>query len=355
MGEEKQKLTPAEQRDLEKINALERKGRGTAEIARNIKAQIREKNISFETEIGRDFLETIEHQSFSRKFRDEPPPPPPKTFSADAGRKIRAALLWPVAVLLILSLLVLGLWIRLELISREEIRQVREKKEVREAQDMPKMIPVGTDSGNNTEEGPPRKILPEFQELAEENPDMAGWLSIPDTKVDYPVMYLAEDNDFYLSHGFTKEEDRNGLLVLDKRCDPWGDGCHILIHGHNMRSGAVFGELKHYREKAYWEEHPVISYKTLFEERSYEVMAVFVSSVYDEDTADFRFFDYIAMDTEEEFREYVSGAKAQSLYDTGIDAEWGDRLITLSTCEYTKENGRLVIVGREERQEDQER
>ena len=186
--------------------------------------------------------------------------------------------------------------------------------------------------------------LSHYQMLYQENNDFCGWLRIPDTRIDYPVMYREGDNDYYLSHDFYGQEDKNGLLVLDKRCDPTGPMDHLLIHGHNMKSGLMFGELKEYKEEAYYKKHPLIWYDTLYHEYTYTVAAVFLSTVRAEDTGHFDFYDYIRIGSEEEFNAYVEGAKAAALYETGKTPVYGDCLLTLSTCDYTNEDGRLVLL-----------
>lgn len=180
-----------------------------------------------------------------------------------------------------------------------------------------------------------------------ENPDFCGWLRLPDTNIDYPVMYRAGDNDFYLSHDFHGNKDVNGLLVLDKRCPPDGSGDHVLIHGHNMKSGFMFGELKKYKDESYFREHPLIEYDTLTEHRLYRIFSVFQSSTNLADQEDFRYYEYIEMTSQEDFETYVEAARQQSMYDADMEIHYGDRLITLSTCDYSKDNGRLVIVGKE--------
>ncbi len=267
-------------------------------------------------------------------------------------------------ITLALILLVAGIWIRNEIKSREKMEALQsaadegteqagtQLSEVEKARfshldgDHVRTSPTPVPSESPYEAPKEKKILPRFESLYEENPDFAGWLTIPGTVIDYPVMYLPDDNDFYLKHDFEKKDDVNGLLVLDKRCKGDGSGVNSLIHGHHMKSGAMFGSLKYYQEASYFRDHPVISFSTLYETREYEIFAVFRSSVYNEETTDFAFFDYIDIEDEDAFRSYVEGAKAGSLYDTGVDAEWGDRLLTLSTCEYSKENGRLVVVAR---------
>ncbi|MCR5420157.1 MAG: class B sortase [Lachnospiraceae bacterium] len=199
---------------------------------------------------------------------------------------------------------------------------------------------------NDADIGTADNSRPSLQSLHDINPDLTGWLTIPGTQIDFPVMYKAGDNDFYLKHNFDKKADRNGLLVLDKRCDPSGS-VNTLIHGHNMKSGAMFAALESYKDPSYYDGHRYIEYETLYGRYMFEIFAIFRSEVFDEDTEDFRYFDYIQIPNKDAYMEYVSGAKGNSLYDTGITAQWGENLITLSTCEYSKTNGRLVIVGRE--------
>ncbi len=185
-----------------------------------------------------------------------------------------------------------------------------------------------------------------YWQLYQRNNDFCGWLTIPETVVDYPVMHRSDDNDFYLSHNFDREPDVNGLLVLDKRCSADGQEDHLLIHGHNMKSGFMFGALKNYKDPAYVREHPIVRYDSLFDSRNYEIFAVFLSSTNLADTRDFHYYDYIEIDSKESFDAYVSAAKQQSLYPTDVSVEYGDDLLTLSTCDYTRDNGRLVIVAR---------
>lgn len=192
----------------------------------------------------------------------------------------------------------------------------------------------------------PADRLTSYWALYEENPDFCGWLTIADTPVDYPVMHCADDNDFYLSHNFYGEADVNGLLVLDKRCVRSGEENHLLIHGHNMKSGFLFGSLKNYKDPDYCAAHPYLIYDSLYGRRTYEVFAVFLSSVDLADTADFHYYDYIDIGSEEDFTTYVNTARQQSLYPLEVPVQYGDYLLTLSTCDYSKENGRLVIVAR---------
>ena len=190
-----------------------------------------------------------------------------------------------------------------------------------------------------------KEILPQYKKLVLQNPDFAGWLNIAGTEVDYPVMHRDDDNDFYLSHNFDGDYDVNGLLVLDKRCSVDGTDNNVMIYGHNMKSGFMFGTLKNYKSRDYYLQHPTIKYSSLYQENVYDIISVFLSSV-DETQDDFRYYDFVEIFNEAEFDAYINGIKEQSLYDIPYTAMYGDHLITLSTCDYTKRDGRLVIVGR---------
>ena len=188
-------------------------------------------------------------------------------------------------------------------------------------------------------------MLPELKEIYALNHDLIGWLAIADTVIDYPVMQCA-DNDFYLTHNFEGEYDVNGLLILDKRCSVDGTDDNVLIHGHNMKSGFMFGALKNYKSEDFYKEHPTIRFDSHYQENVYDIIAVFLSSVDKNSGSDFKYYDYISINNEAEFDAYINGIKAQSLYDIPYSAKYGDHLISLSTCDYTKRDGRLVVVGR---------
>lgn len=179
------------------------------------------------------------------------------------------------------------------------------------------------------------------------NGDMAGWLSIPGTEIDYPVMWTPEDENYYLYRDFNGKENKNGCLILDT------DSCleplttNLIIHGHNMKSGAMFGNLTDYENKTYYENHKEIILYTPQCQRNYEVIAVFRSQVYKKTDNVFKFYKFFQADTEEEFNDFYENIKKLSLYDTGVTAEFGDHFITLSTCVYHVEQGRFVVVAKE--------
>lgn len=180
-----------------------------------------------------------------------------------------------------------------------------------------------------------------------ENSDMAGWLVIPDMVIDYPIMWTPGDEEYYLRKGFDKKKLNAGCLILDT------DSCvdplttNLIIHGHNMKAGTMFGTLGKYEDEDFYKEHKQIILHTKECQRNYEVIAVFYSQVYRTTDNVFKFYKFFQADTEEEFNDFYDNIKKLSIYDTGVTAEFGDHFITLSTCAYHVENGRFVVVAKE--------
>lgn len=179
------------------------------------------------------------------------------------------------------------------------------------------------------------------------NEDMVAWIVIPDTNIDYPVMWTPRDENYYLLRDFEGKDSSNGSLILDTDSSLSPLTTNLIIHGHNMRSGAMFGHLTDYADKGFCEEHNQIILYTEECQRNYEVIAVFRSQVYKKSDEVFKFYKFFQADTQEEFDDFYQNIKELSIYDTGVTAEFGDRFITLSTCAYHVEQGRFVVVAKE--------
>ena len=197
--------------------------------------------------------------------------------------------------------------------------------------------------GHGTQEEENVRLL-HYQELAEQNSDLAGWISIERTTVDYPVMYTPESPDFYLKHNFEKERSDYGVPYIAEDCDPFGNGDNLIVYGHHIKGGRMFGALMDYTKKEFYKSHKTIRFDTLEETAEYEIIAVFKTTVYDD--AGFPYYLFTSAHKEEEFTAYVETCRELSLYDMGETAVYGDRLLTLSTCEYSAPNGRLVVVAK---------
>ena len=204
-------------------------------------------------------------------------------------------------------------------------------------------VKLGADESMSQAEERPA-ILDKYSALHRENKDLAGWLAIEGMKIDYPVMQC-EDDEYYLHHDFYGEESKYGCLYVKAQAD-LDAGTNFIIYGHNMKDGSMFGDLDLYLQESFYKEHPTISFDTLYEERSYEIIAVFLSQVYNADDDVFKYYQFYEADTQEEFDDFYSNIKKLSLYDTGVEAQFGDTFLTLSTCAYHVEDGRLVVVGR---------
>ena len=133
---------------------------------------------------------------------------------------------------------------------------------------------------------------------------------------------------------------------MDKDCDVLKPSTNYIIYGHHMKSGNMFGKLDLYEDEDYCKEHPCIRFDTIYEKGIYEVMYVFRSRVYSEEEIVFKYYQFIDANSEQEFNSYMSEMAEMSLYDTGVTAEYGDQLLTLSTCDYQEKNGRFVVVAR---------
>lgn len=179
------------------------------------------------------------------------------------------------------------------------------------------------------------------------NEDMAGWLVIPGTVIDYPIMWTPDDENYYLYRDFNKADNANGCLILDTDSSLNPLTTNLIIHGHNMKSGAMFGNLTDYENEDYYKEHKQIILYTEECQHNYEVIAVFRSQVYKKSDDVFKFYKFFEANSEEEFNDFYDNIKKLSIYDTGVSAEFGDNFITLSTCVYHVTNGRFVVVAKE--------
>ena len=209
----------------------------------------------------------------------------------------------------------------------------------------PATAPPSPEAKPPEESSPPRSILPQYVELHEQNPDLFGWLTIEGTKIDYPVMRTPDRPDFYIDRGFEGEPSVSGLLFVEEQCPV--DGSYYLIYGHHMANGSMFGNLPDYYRADYGAEHALIRFDTLYEQREYVLMAAFYARIYGEqERGGFRYYEYADLSDEETFNNFVREVKQAAIYDTGVDAEYGDELLALSTCYYHTHDGRFVIVAK---------
>ena len=204
-----------------------------------------------------------------------------------------------------------------------------------------RQVPMTVRETQHGEQAEPEAVTEAaYGELSAQNADYYGWVRIADSRIDYPVMYTPYDPDYYLTHSFKKETSKYGVPYLDSDCSQ--ESNNLVIYGHNMKNGTMFGDLVNYTDREYCLSHPYIYLDTEDTAAIYEVLAAFP---FDADADTFCYNDYTDMN-EADFAKFMENVHIRQLYPTGADAQYGDRLLTLSTCEYSYENGRFVVVAK---------
>lgn len=191
------------------------------------------------------------------------------------------------------------------------------------------------------------QMLPHMAEIYAKNQDVVGWVKIDGTKLDYPVMFTPEDPEKYIHLNFEEQYTYGGLPFLQGECSMDPESDNLIIYGHNMNDGSMFATLMYYTEQDYFKKHPQVLFSTLYEDRTYEIVAAFYDRVYYNYEDVFKFYQFIDAEDEEDFNEAMAYYKEHSIYDTGVTAEYGDRLLTLVTCAYHHQYGRFVVVARQ--------
>lgn len=188
----------------------------------------------------------------------------------------------------------------------------------------------------------PSGRLTKYDALYDQNHDLAGWLSLPDTALDCPVMYTPQEPEKYLRRAFDGSYAVSGSLFIGDGCSP--DGSNVIVYGHNMKNGTMFGELTAYAREEYAGDHPVFRLDTLAEEREYRVIAAFYCTAGEAEGFPYR---YVDLGERETFGEYLDRAEERSLWPMAFRPEFGTRLALLSTCSYRGEEGRFAVIGAE--------
>lgn len=192
--------------------------------------------------------------------------------------------------------------------------------------------------------GKEMQILPEFAELYLMNQDLVGWIEIPGTNVNYPVVQTPDRKDYYLRRDFYGNSATHGCIYVRESCDVNLPSDNVTIYGHRMNDGTMFAALANYKSKIYFNQHRYIYFDTLTERHTYEIVVVFRTTATQNEG--FRYNLFENAETAEEFDQYIKTCKSLAYFDSEVTAEFGDKLITLSTCEYSTANGRLVVVAK---------
>ena len=185
-----------------------------------------------------------------------------------------------------------------------------------------------------------------FADLLAANPETIGWLQIDGTPVDGVVMYAPYEEDKYLHLDFYGNYSVRGTYYLEEQCDVRTSD-NLIIYGHHMKDGTMFGALAAYQDPEYAFAHPTIHFHTLYAAHIYEIVAAINTRVLEEYETGFKYYQYTGSGDTERFEEYRTFIENNRLYNTGVTLQPGDRLITLSTCAYHTANGRFILVGRQ--------
>lgn len=223
-----------------------------------------------------------------------------------------------------------------------------------------------TGVGSGSLDTQPPTILSELKPIYEMNNELVGYLSFPydDLRLSYPVMQSPHDSDYYLDYNFYKEESIAGCPYVPVGCDVFKPSDKVIIYGHNLRTGGMFNKLTKFQDKSYWESHQTFYFDTLYERHTYQIFAVFKTAAKqrtkDGNTWGYPYHKVSDFSSKEDFDKFIADVKGaafkggdyqgKSFFDTGITPEYGDKLLCLSTCEYTMKdpdgtiNGRFVIL-----------
>ena len=191
-----------------------------------------------------------------------------------------------------------------------------------------------------------------FEKLKEQNSDIRAWMKIEGTNINNPV-YQAKNNDFYIDHDMEKRSSRYGALFIDKdaRIGKESNSQNVVIYGHHMKDGTMFGPLKKYTDISFYKQHPIIDFTTLYREGKYKVFAVFITNTIEaHDNGEVFNYRKNNFADEEHFLEFIDDVKKRSIINTGVEVLGDDEIITLSTCTYEFEEARLVVMARRVRE-----
>jgi len=223
----------------------------------------------------------------------------------------------------------------------------------KQAQLLQEMFSTGDMGDVEISEDFPKSYLPQFAALWSLNPDVVGFLSIPNTPLQYPVVLRQDDRSnadaYYLRRDFYGKSNQHGVPFMDYRTDYAEPSDNMIIYGHNMKDGQIFGELINYMDLEYYRKNPVIDFSTIYKARQYKIISIFITNAYESQGPVFAYHNFVDAADNGDFLNFVQQVRVRSLIQTPVDVEAGDKLLTLSTCTYEFKDARLVVVAREVR------
>ena len=184
-----------------------------------------------------------------------------------------------------------------------------------------------------------------LENIAKINSDVVGWIKIENTNIDYPVM---QNGDYYLHRNIYKNYSSHGTPYLAEYCNiQYSD--NLIIYGHHMNDNSMFAQLDNYKKHSFYENHKYIKFYSYYNgktiEKTYEVAIAFKTVAYSD--KGFKYYNYTNFSDVQELTDFIENCRNLEFYNTGIDINYGDKLITLSTCEYSQKNGRIVVVAKQ--------
>ena len=253
------------------------------------------------------------------------------------------------AVLLLLGSTVAACWLvnvwhesKEQEVKIIELRKLAAREPVTDMKGGLKSVTEPSTASQLDGESADERTLHDLSLLNEKNPDCVGWVSIPGTSIDFPVM---QNGDFYLKHDFDGNYTDYGLPFLDERCS-LSTSDNLIVYGHHMNDGSMFSELLNYADEDYCAAHSEVVLETENGVEIYQVAAVLrVAGSYA--PGEWSVFDQINISAGA-FNILVENLVERRLYDTGQELVFGDRLLTLVTCEYSQRNGRLAVIADKE-------
>lgn len=209
--------------------------------------------------------------------------------------------------------------------------------------DSPSSRPATYLTVTNPKTGESMRILRQYAIIYQMNYDLVGWIKIDGTNINYPVLQTPDSPNFYLTRDFYKNNSKYGAVYANETASTTVPSDNVTLYGHKMADGTMFASLHNYSDIAFYEANPYIRFDTIFEQHTYQILAIFKTTGNLEDSFNYHLF---VDGDEESFNEYVRQCKELSLYETYVDAAYGDKLLTLSTCDHSIDDGRFVVVAK---------
>ena len=194
---------------------------------------------------------------------------------------------------------------------------------------------------NDTDDYKTENIDINMKSLYEQNKDIIAWIRINNSNINYPIMQTKNNPNFYLRKNFYKEYSYYGTPYLSEQCNI-NTSDNLIVYGHHIKNSKMFGELENYKRQEYYNNHKIVNIYTLNDKRKYEIIHIFKTII----NKDFDYYNYINFNDESEFNTFKNKCEKLAFFNTQIECNYKDKFITLSTCDYTSENARLVIVAK---------